>query len=367
MQISTKTISKFAITPLALCLLSGCSQAPAQTTTITSKIERPVQIMQLNESQLSQVKQFSGVLEATQTAYLAFKVAGTIEAILVNSGDSVLQGQLLATLEPHDYQVNVAELNARLEEAKAAHQLASAELKRVQQAIADDAISAVNLDRTQSGYKRSLAMVEVVNQNLQKAKDALRYTELRAPFDGVIGSKSQQAFEQTAPGNPLFSLHQLGAMKAVVDVPENLMAKLNNSTLAEVRWHGSDKVIKAKIGAIDTLADPIKQTYKVEFVLNHATTALPGKAVQVDVAFKHQLNRFCVPYAAIVADGKNNNLYVIKSHRAVLMPVNITSLQSHSACLTGELTRGDQIITAGVHYIAPDQLISNTIIKPFSY
>ncbi|MCL1137178.1 efflux RND transporter periplasmic adaptor subunit [Shewanella pneumatophori] len=370
MKISGSKLIPLSVVPLALLILNGCSEAPARTATSQTaiqKIERPVQIMLLDDSQQTNVRRFSGVLEATNTAHLAFKVPGTIAAILVKTGDSVEKGQLLARLDPHDYQVNVIELKARQAEAEAAFQLAKAELKRVKQAIADDAISQVNLDRAKSGYKRSLAMRDVMTQNLQKAQDALAYTELKAPFSGVIGSKAQQAFEQTAPGNPLFSLHQLGEMKAVIDVPENLMLALDPQQAAQVSWHGETKAIMASLSAKDALADPIKQTYQVEFVLNQTTKALPGKAVSVEVGFDAKSASFCVPYGAIINEGSKKSVYLIKEHRAVKTPVTLDSLQSNSACLTGALSAGDAVVTAGVHYLKADQVVSYTVTKAFSY
>lgn len=368
MQISRSSLTYLSLTPIALLMLNGCGQAPAMTSqTASQKLDRPVQVMFLDDSQQSNVRHFSGVLESNHTAHLAFKVAGTIEQILVNTGDSVEQGQVLARLEPHDYQVNVIELKARKAEAEAAYQLAEVELARVKQAIADDAISKVNLDRAQSGYNRSKAMLQVVEQNLQKAEDSLAYTELKAPFSGVIGAKNQQAFEQTAPGNPLFSLHQLGQMKAVIDVPENLMHLFELNPNALVSWQDQPTAVKAHLTAKNTLADPIKQTYQVEFGLNQAVTALPGKTVKVEVTSSTDTASFCVPYGAITGEQQQHSVFVIKQHRAVKTAVSVNSLQANSACVTGELAVGDALVTAGVDYLKADQVVSHTVTKAFSY
>ena len=367
MTISHSKLAKFAIAPLAVVIFTACSQAPAQTATAGYIAERPVQVMMLESTQQSNIKQFSGVLEATQTANLAFKVPGTIEAILVKTGDSVDKGQVLARLEPHDYQVNVLELQARLAEANAAHHLAKVELSRVKQAIADDAISKVNLDRAQSGFKRSLAMVDVVGQNLQKAQDALDYTELKAPFSGIIGSKYQQTFEQTSAGAVLFSLHQLNELKAVIDVPENLMGQLTLSQQAAVSWHGSSAHLTSTLSAMDTLPDPIKQTYSVEFIIKQPTDALPGKAVNVAVSFNYDKASYCVPYAALLQDKAGKSVYVIKDQTIVETVVDVQSLQSNSVCLSGDLQAGDAVVTAGVSYLKPAQTVTNTLVKVFSY
>ena len=365
MTVSYSKLATFAITPLAVVIFTACSQAPAQIA--TEKAERPVQVMMLESTQQTNIKQFSGVLEATQTANLAFRVPGTIQVILVNTGDSVEKGQVLARLDPHDYQVNVVELQARLAEANAAHRLAKVELERVQQAIADDAISKVNLDRAQSGYRRSLAMVDVVTQNLQKSQDALDYTELKAPFSGVIGSKSQQEFEQTSPGTSLFSLHQPNELKAVIDVPENLMSQLALDQLALVNWHGTKTSLNARLSSMATLADPIKQTYTVEFIIDRVTNALPGKAVNVAVSFNSNSASYCVPYAALIGEDADKSVYVIKEGIVLEKAVTLESLRSNSVCLSGELHTGDAIVTAGVHYLKPEQMVANTLVKAFSY
>lgn len=369
-HIHTKQLlnSKFAIAPLALLILSGCSQASSQANIEPQKVERPVQVITLTDQQLQNSKQFTGVLEATKTASLSFKVPGTIEAILVKTGDKVDKGQVIARLDPHDYQVTVVELEARLAEANAAHQLAKVELDRVSQAIADDAISEVNLDRAQSGYQRSLAMVQVVTQNLQKANDALDYTELKAPFNGVIGLQTQQTFEQTSPGAGLFSLHQPNELKAIIDVPENLIGNLTLSQKASVTWHGNNQPINAYLTEMNTLADPIKQTYQAQFVLDkNQQSALPGKSVSVTINLNASTDTFCVPLASLKGEGELQSVYVIENEKVTERVVEVESVHSNRVCISGALQAGDSIVTAGVHYLKPLQIVKNTIAKKVSY
>ncbi|WOT06717.1 efflux RND transporter periplasmic adaptor subunit [Shewanella youngdeokensis] len=365
---STSKIAKLAVTPLALVMVTACNQAPSDTVSDSARAERPVQVMMLTDQHQANAKQFSGVLQATKAASLSFKVSGTIEAILVKPGDKVEQGQVLARLDPHDYQVTVIELEARLAEATAAHQLAKVELKRVKQAIADDAISKVNLDRAQSGYQRSLAMVDVVTQNLQKANDALRYTELVAPFSGVIGSKSQHAFEQTSPGAGLFSIHQPNQLKAVIDVPENLINKLTIAQPATVTWHGNDTPLSAKLTEMNTLADPIKQTYAVQFGIDQPqSNALPGKAVTVSVNLNSNGSSYCVPYAAIKGQGDDQVVYIVNNQKIEQKLISVESMHSNRVCISGDIKTGDAVVTAGVHYLSPLQAVVNTVTKTFSY
>lgn len=339
-------------------MLSGCSDAPAIQ---ADKSPRPVQVIELGNHHQRQIKQFSGVLEAADSANLAFKVPGTIEEVLVNTGDTVSRGQIIARLDPHDYQVTVMELEARLEEAKAAHALAEIELRRVRQATGDNAIAAVNLDRAVSGYKRSKAMVKVVQQNLQKAKDALAYTELAAPFDGVIGQRFNEQFEQAAPGIPVVTLHQPNQLQASIDMPENLVAQFRHTTAATVSWYGADQAIPVTLKEISTLPDPIKQTYTLTYRLDSQNRhLLPGKTVLLSIAYEQADDSYCVPYSAIVSAASGPAVFVVEDHTAQQKPVDIQSLHADTACVTGNLHAGDAVVTAGTSYLTPNQKVGAT-------
>lgn len=345
----------FLLAPLAAFVLTGCTEAPAKQ---ADKSPRPVQVIELGAINQQGLKRFSGVLEAVDSANLAFKVPGTIEQVLVNTGDSVTKGQTIARLDPHDYQVTVMELEARLEEAKAAQALADIELKRVKQATGDNAIAAVNLDRALSGYKRSNAMVKVVRQNLQKAQDALSYTELKAPFEGIIGKRFNEKFEQVAPGVPVFTLHQPEQLQAVIDVPESLASQVSHATTAMVSWYDSEQAIPAQLTETSTLPDPIKQTYTLTYVLDKTSSnLLPGKAVELKIPYEKKENSYCVPYSAIVNTESGAGVFVVKEAKAVLHRVDIQSVHGSQTCITGNIQTGDKLITAGTHYLKPNQLV----------
>lgn len=142
-------IKTAALSTIALSLL-GCNQAQPQVEEPSAS--RPVQVIEVNERNEELNKSFSGIVKAKETASLSFRVPGTVESVFVNKGSVVEKGQVIATLDKHDYQVSLEELQARMLEAQSAHKLAKAELKRVKQATSDDAIASVNLDRAISSY-----------------------------------------------------------------------------------------------------------------------------------------------------------------------------------------------------------------------
>ncbi|PSW19812.1 efflux RND transporter periplasmic adaptor subunit [Photobacterium sanctipauli] len=356
----------FMLMPIAALLLAGCDdQAPI----LDNQQSRPIRAIKLDEQNQYTFKQFAGVLTAENTANLAFKVPGTIEEILVKTGDTVTKGQPIARLDPHDYQVTVLELQARLEEAKAAHALAAIELKRVKQATQDNAIASVNLDRARTGYKRSAAMVKVVEQNLQKAKDALQYTTLIAPFDGIVAKRFSETFEQAVPGIPVFTVHQPALLQADIDVPESLMAKFDTDAVASVTWYGLQQNVPATLKETSTQPDPIKQTYTLSYRIDEQALSasqqlvLPGKAVKVNVTFKQPAGLYCIPYSAIsLNQGGTPTVFTIDHDKAIPNPVIISAIQGQDVCVAGNLKAGDLVISAGIHYLTPNTKLDNVDI-----
>ncbi|MBV1839609.1 efflux RND transporter periplasmic adaptor subunit [Photobacterium ganghwense] len=346
---STRPAKHCLATLIMGTLLVGCG---SEAVSVAPDTARPVNILQLNAANQRDVMRFSGEIESHQASKLAFRVPGTVEKILVREGEWVKAGQVIARLDPHDFQVNVNETKARLSEARAAHKLAQIELKRTRLAAADNAVSGVNVDRAISAEARARANVTMLQQSLKKASDALRYSQLTAPFDGVIGQRFIDEFEQTAPGLSVVSLHQPNQLEAVVDVPENQIAMLKKGMAAQVQWYQQDSQVKAVITEIATLPDTLKQTYEVTLALTEPTSSLfPGKTVNVQFEQAELSGGYCLPTAAVKVKNGVTQVVTVKQGSAVHVPVNVVSQRHDSLCVEGALQSGDKVVTAGSMFL----------------
>lgn len=354
-------LKHFTLSALVTCtgiILGGCD---TQSKVLLTENKQPVQVVQLQQHQKQQYQQFTGKVHSAKSSAIAFRVPGLIHEILVQPGETVVKGQVLARLDPHDYLVTVRELKARLSEAKSAHQLAKVELKRVKQAVNDDAMSTVSLDRAKSGFERSKAQLEVTKQNLLRAEDLLRYSELKAPFDGVIATNNFETFEQVVPGVSVMTIHTLDDLEVEVDVPENLIVKIEKGQTAQVSWYGINEPLLASVVEIETLPDLIKQTYKVTYKLSNIIelehVILPGKSITLIASFQSKDDTYCIPYSSVlgnehehfvfkVEENKRDNLNQVKS-----VNVDIEGFQAEKICVSGALNSTDHIVVAGGSYL----------------
>jgi len=371
LTLSTSYTPRLALLATLLTILPGCDKSSEQVKTPSEPSDYRVQVMQLKAASERSQKVFTGQLQSTKSAAVSFRVPGTIQTIKVKTGDTVKKGQLLAELDPHDYEVALEELNARALEAKSAFKLAKIELARVQQAIDDNAIAGVNLDRAISGFERSEAAVKVVDQNILRAKDTISYTQLRAPFDGVIARSNYDQFEQILPGVEVFTVHQPTQLEVSVDVPENLIHQFENNQSADISWYNASTKLSGKATEIGSLPHPIKQTYTVTFsvdpqsLLENEVNVLPGKAVTLTTQLGELSTDFCVPYSAIVGVASQQFIYVVENNRSVQKPIEVTSLEANATCVQADLKAGDYVVVSGASYLKENQAISSMQVKTF--
>ena len=372
------SIYRYSLLATTLLPLIGCNPSAITEPSVTSapssasiKVtqEQPIQVIQLEPLANQAQKSFTGKLKSSETAGVAFRVPGTIQSILVSTGDTVVKGQPLAELDPHDYQVTLEELQARALEAKSARKLAKVELARVKQAIDDNAIANVNLDRAISSYERSEAAVKVVEQNIRRAKDSIRYTQLLAPFDGVVASSKFDHYEQVLPGTSVFTIHNPDQLEVTIDVPENLIHKFSPDQQSKISWYGSKLDLTAYASEISTQPHPIKQTYSVTYRLapigddRVSRQLLPGKAVTLSTQLDDISNNFCLPYSAIVNQSGIEQVFTVENEQAQGVMVSVMSLKKDSACVESTLKGGDYVVVSGSQYVIEGQHFSNIQVK----
>jgi RND family efflux transporter MFP subunit len=153
---------------------------------------KPVKAIQVGDEQAFGGRWFPGQAEAAEEANLSFRVSGTLQEFPVNLGDEVRKGDLLARLDPRDYQVAK---NDR--KAQAGLELAESEFARVDRVWQKDpgAVSKSMVDVRKAELDTAKAQVVSAQAAVDNARDNFRYTSLRAPYSGTVGEKFVENFE----------------------------------------------------------------------------------------------------------------------------------------------------------------------------
>ena len=188
------------LTGISLILLSSCAQRARE-----AKGHQTVKIDTVVSADKQTFLQFPGKVKAAQDISLAFRVSGTISKIHVKDGARVQEGQLLAELDPTDYQV-------QLDATEAEYQQIKAEAERVMALYKDNGTTPNANDKAVYGLKQ-------ITAKYKHHKDQLAYTQLYAPFNGYVQKRLFEAHETIGAGMPVIAMISGGTPEVEINLP----------------------------------------------------------------------------------------------------------------------------------------------------
>ena len=343
------------LTSLLALFLSSCGKKePEKAETIAV---RPIKLMTVGSALTGQMRKLPGTVRATDRVNLAFQVAGPLVELPVKEGQRVKKGDLLARIDPQDYETNLRNAKGTIAKAKAGVDYAVAEYKRYLNVKATDAgavsDSIVNLKYTAQNVAR--ADLQSAEAALAAAQDQLNYTQLRAPFTGVIARKYVDNYQEVTVKEPILSLQNMTDVEVLVDVPESMMVPIRKAKPRMFADFAADpsRSFELKIKEVALLADKLTQTYQVVMVMPAPTgiRILPGMTATVSIEFGSMAadeSTIIVPAIAVWADDAG--------HPMVWVVDTKTMAVHRRAVTTGDLTGVDSIkVTAGLN---PDEVIA---------
>jgi RND family efflux transporter MFP subunit len=224
----------------------------------------------LDASSLS-TSAFPGRANPGQEVNLSFRVAGPLTEFPVSVGDRVVAGQVVARIDPTDYQTVVDAAASELQMARAAAKRAGADLGRIESAYREDpgATSEMALDRARQVRDSAVAGVRAVEATVSGARDQLGYTELQAPFEGEVVETYVENFETVVPKQPIARIVDNSSIDFVVSVPENLIGYAPNVTRIEVTFDAlPGTVLAGRIKEIGREATQATRTYPVTIAID---------------------------------------------------------------------------------------------------
>ena len=327
---------------------------------VAEPIVRPVKTVTIGEDTTANTREFSGKVEASQRADLGFEVAGTIVEFPVDESAQVKQGDLLARLDPRDYQ---ARFDA--EQAKVSQQ--RAEYQRSLKLFEAEVIAKQELER-------KLRAFEVAKSRLRTAQKALDDTRLLAPFDGVVARKLAEARESVQAKQPVLTFQNASVLEVVLDVPERTMAGARPGlTNEEITERTQPRVVvsavdgrsfPARFVEYSTTADPVSGTYSVTVAFDRPddVNILPGMTAKVIVRAARAGSgaERSIPASAVIADTSGETVVWIgdpESMAVSRVTVKLGGLRGGSVTIASGLEDGQIVAVSGVHQLRPGMIV----------
>ncbi len=308
----------------------------------------PVNTAQITKGFLDDSKRYLATLEPKAKTSIIPRITGQLVKFLVTEGDRVKKGDLLAEIDSRQQRAKINSLYAQLKAAKSSLSTYKKIYQRDKELFQNKAISREAFDRSKSAYDNALAKVKELESLLSAAKVELSYTQIVAPFDGIITSKFAEKGSMALAGRPLFEMESTEkGYKLVLKVPQKVFPKIKEGLEAEVLpLKKGQKPIKATISRLYPSSLP-----SCEIDLDSRPFGLPSRS---HLYVKVQLNKirgFILPARALLEQATGPALIFLSTNNKVeKVAVNILARSEDQVCVE-PLTEIDlarkQVITAG--------------------
>jgi RND family efflux transporter MFP subunit len=360
----------------------------------------------------SRERSFPGKVEASQTAELAFLVSGLLVRLPVREGQRVAEGEMIAQLRQDEFQVQLKNLQSRLDHAQAElsalragerteertrleAQLRAAEATLVNAEtdfnrhvglLRSNAVSRAAYERAETAYhvareehksaRQLLEKAMTARQEVIEAKEAevrglearvaegkiqLRDSTLYAPYDGVIARRFVEQNQSINARAPIVILQNVDKIFISVDVPEAVLAQVRSTDIEQILAEFSGKPglqFPVHITEVAQAADPVTQTFRVRVAMEVPTNVnlLPGMTARVTIVYhtaRPDDNRLMIPVSAVFKESTGEQLvWVIGPDQSVIRrPVKIGEPSGSQIEVVDGLKPGDRIALAGVSFL----------------
>ena len=293
---------------------------------------------------------------------------GHISAIHVEAGDHVHAGQLLATLDESILRPQVARLQASLDEARANSALADAEYARAEGVKAAGALSAEDIEKRKAAAVTAAAEVKVAAAQLAEYQARLSHTEIRAPADGIILTRTAEVGQIATPGSTdLFRLARDGEVEMRGLAAEQDLPSLKVGQAASVYLSGIERSFPGKVRLLGAIIDPNTRLGEVRITLQPDSQLRPGAFSRAEVLVGRG-ERPVLPDTAVLSDEQGTYVYVVdgSSHvqrrsvhvgdttpQGVVITQGLTGTERVVMTAGGFLRNGEQVNVAGSAAAAP--------------
>ena len=336
---------------LSLCgmllLALACSKAESSSSLkqpkAINKLQYPVQVAPLVLRQVAYSVAAPGSIEAFQQVQITARVAGAVDRVAFQEGAGVKQGDVLVIIERERYEVAVGQAKAVLAKAQANEKAAEAELARRQGAVSDHPglVPGTEIATYETAVATSKADVEAATQSLRVAEINLRDSAVRAPFAGVVQSRTVQAGQYLQPGAVLATLLQRDPLLLRFPVSEQDAPRIKAGMIAQMNLRESARTYEAKIILVAEAADPTTRLVPVTAQVDdteHKYWLRPGAFCDVTVTVGSPRDAIVVPTIAVQPTENGNVVYVVDD-KNVAHPMSV-ALGMHTPEGGVEVTRG---------------------------
>lgn len=300
------------ILPLLLLAACGGSDAPEHSSATPEPIR--ARTLEIQPVQVPDAADHTASVEPIRRVEPGTKLLGRVDAVLVEEGERVGAGQVLARLEKRDLEAAFRQAEAAVRMAEARLENARAQHERFVDLHQRGSVTDKNLEDAVAGLRVAEAAVDQAQADVHAAEVMLSYAEVRSPFAGWVTAKYAEEGDMSRPGMPLFVVEDLSRVKVEVDVPSGAVAGLRVGGPARVEVAG--ELRPATIHRIVPAADAGSRTFTVQVLFDAAAATDDPEGLKSGLFARVRLGTgvrqlLVLPEAAVVSRGQLRGAFVV--------------------------------------------------------
>ena len=334
-------------------ILGACSQGEAPQGEVTEVEEPgeevaavPVEVGTPVRGDIFAVYSGTAPIEAFAEADVIAKVAGEVREILVEEGDEVAKGQVLARLDGDRLRLELNQSAANLQKLRRDYER-NVDLKE------KGLISTGDFDKIR--YE-----MEALEASYNLAKLELDYTQIRAPIDGVVSNRYVRLGNTVAVNDRVFEVTSLDPLVAYLHVPEREYRNIREGQIVGIDIDAlAGQRIVAEVTRVSPVVDPATGTFKITIEINDEQRRIkPGMFGRISIVYDQHVNVLQVPRSAILEESGETSVFVVEDGKAIRRQV-VTGYSNAGMIEVAEgIDDGDRVVTVGQVGLKDEALVT---------
>jgi membrane fusion protein (multidrug efflux system) len=295
----------------------------------------PVEIGQPVRGDIVAVYSGTAPIEAYAEADVIAKVSGEVLEILVEEGDDVAEGQVLATLDGERLRLELNESEANLRKLQR-------DFSRNEELVEKGLISSGDFDKIK--YE-----LEAMQASFNLARLELDYTQIRAPIDGVISERFIRIGNTVAVNEPVFRVTSFEPLVAYLHIPEREYRHIAEGQPVVIDIGALDSQrFMSKVARVSPVVDPKTGTFKITIEISDSERRIkPGMFGRINVVYDQHVNVLQIPRSAILEEYGESVVFVVEDGKAVRKVVQTGYSEGGLIEITDGINADDLVVTVG--------------------